>query len=38
MMNICELVKYSVQQLETVFKNTIPISGITGFHFIEDNG
>ena len=40
MMNICELEKYSVQHLETFFKNAIPIPGITCFHFIEfiDNG
>ena len=40
MMNTCELQKYSVQHLETFFKNAIPIPGITGFHFIEftDNG
>ena len=40
MMNICKLQKYSVQHFETIFKNAIPIPGITGFHFIQftDNG
>ena len=34
MRNTCELEKHSVQHLETVFKNSIPMPGITGFHFI----
>ena len=40
MMNTCELQKYSVQHLETFFKNAVPIPDITGFHFLEftDNG
>ena len=40
MINTCKLKKYSVQQLKTVFKNAIPITGLTDFCFIEftDNG
>ena len=34
-MNTCKLEKQSVKHLETVFKNAIPLPGITGFHFIE---
>ena len=40
MINTCKLKKYSAQQLKTVFKNAIPIPGLTDFRFIEfaDNG
>ena len=34
-MTTCELEKYSVQHLQIVFKNAIPVPAITGFHFIE---
>ena len=35
MMNTCKLEKYSVQHLETVFKNAKPIPGITGFYRVH---
>ena len=40
MMITCELERYSLQHPKTIFRNAIPIPGITGFHFIEftDNG
>ena len=40
MMITCELERYSLQHPKTIFRNAIPIPGITAFHFIEftDNG